>query len=228
MKFLITNDDGIDAPGLAALVEAAAAFGEAIVVAPDAAHSGCGHRVTTDAPIQIGERRPGWWAVSGTPADCTRIGLWQIARDADWVLSGINAGGNLGVDLYMSGTVAAVREGALIGRPGIAFSNYRRQGGAFEWQRSKRYAAAALQTILKEQPGPQEFWNVNLPDLSGVAAEPDFRNCPPATGHLPIHFEQHEGGLRYRGSYHDRPRCPGDDVDVCFSGHVAISRLSVW
>ena len=97
-----------------------------VVVAPDRAHSGCGHRVTSDDPISVEERSPGRWSISGTPADCVRVGLWSIAPDADWILSGINLGANLGVDVFMSGTVAAVREGALLGCRGIAFSHYRR------------------------------------------------------------------------------------------------------
>src|SRR5437764_14701467 len=127
MKLLLTNDDGIDAPGLAALLAAARPLGEPVLVAPLAAHSGCSHRVTTDGPIRV-EHRPAGFAVEGTPADCVRVALHDIVRDAAWVLSGINAGGNLGADVYISGTVAAVREAVLHGYPGVAVSQYRKRG----------------------------------------------------------------------------------------------------
>src|SRR5436190_11792649 len=100
MRFLVTNDDGIDAPGLRALCDAAGQVGEVIVVAPTAALSGCSHRVTTSQPLRLlrhGEQR---FAVDGTPADCVRVALHQLVHERIWILSGINAGGNLGADVY--------------------------------------------------------------------------------------------------------------------------------
>src|SRR5262249_7116594 len=113
MKLLLTNDDGIEAPGLRALADAAAALGASVAVAPRHAHSGCGHRVTTDAPIRLIPHGPDWYALDGTPADCVRVGLHSVVPEADWVLAGLNEGGNLGVDVHHSGTVAAVREAVL-------------------------------------------------------------------------------------------------------------------
>ena len=120
MRFLLTNDDGIDAPGLQALYDAASQLGEVTVAAPTLVHSGCGHRVTTDAPFAVEEMGTGRFAVAGTPADCVRVALHDLAPRVDWVLSGVNAGGNLGADVYHSGTVAAVREAVLHGVPGVA------------------------------------------------------------------------------------------------------------
>src|SRR5262245_53768028 len=130
MKLLLTNDDGIDAPGLRALLAAAQPLGEPVVVAPARAHSGCSHRVTTDGPFRVAAR-PDGFAVEGTPADCVRVALHDVAPDIAWVLSGINAGGNLGADVYHSGTVAAVREAVLHGLPGVALSQYRKRGMEF-------------------------------------------------------------------------------------------------
>ena len=118
MRILLTNDDGIDAPGLEALRQAAAPLGEVVLVAPLDTLSGCSHRVTTDHPVRVHERGPGRYAIDGTPADCARVGLYGLARDAAWVLSGVNAGGNLGADVWHSGTVAAAREAVLHGWPG--------------------------------------------------------------------------------------------------------------
>ena len=93
MTIILTNDDGIDAPGIRALSKALG--GEGIIVAPKEPHSGCGHRVTTHQPIHLDKRSLTEYAVDGTPADCTRIAVKHINKDTKWVLSGINAGGNL-------------------------------------------------------------------------------------------------------------------------------------
>lgn len=240
MKFLITNDDGVDAPGIAALAEAAGRFGEVVVVAPEEAHSGCGHRVTTDRPLQLREHSRRWWAVDGTPADCTRVGLREVAPDCDWVLSGVNAGANLGVDIFMSGTVAAAREAVLLGYPGIALSYYRAAGGTFDWSYATELTARVIERAVEIPFETGCFWNVNLPDLSIVAADqtgdssmpepgiPELVHCPAGRGHLPVDYINDDGRLTYQGVYHNRPRETGDDVEVCFCGNVAVSCLSVW
>src|SRR5262249_1922567 len=138
---LLTNDDGIDAPGIQALLEAAKGLGQPVVVAPIEAHSGCSHRVTTDEPIRVQQRSSTSYAVAGTPADCVRLALHSIAPQAAWVLAGINAGGNLGADVHISGTVAAVREAVLHGWPGIAVSQYRKRDLPFVWTRSAAWVA---------------------------------------------------------------------------------------
>lgn len=228
MRFLITNDDGVDAPGIAALARAASQLGEVVVVAPQDAHSGCGHRVTSDGAISVREREAGWWVVGGTPADCTRIGVQELVSDCDWVLAGVNAGANLGVDVFMSGTVAAVREAALLGKPGLAFSCYRSAGGSFDWAFAERTAHRILGRVLDDTTPEGHFWNANLPDLRGHDRTPELIDCPIGKRHLPMHFESEAGRYHYRGVYHDRPRDEGDDIDVCFSGDVAVTRMSVW
>ena len=110
MKLIVTNDDGIDAEGLQTLVHLASRWGEVVVVAPAEPQSGIGHQLTTDRPIRVDKLTEERYRVWGTPADCSRLALNCLASDGDWVLSGINHGGNLGVDVYESGTVAAARE----------------------------------------------------------------------------------------------------------------------
>ncbi|MEO7723415.1 MAG: 5'/3'-nucleotidase SurE, partial [Chthoniobacterales bacterium] len=95
MKFLVTNDDGIDAPGLAALVSAARTVGEPVVVAPAGPQSGVSHAVTWREGVRIEPRGELRFAIHGTPADCTRLGLLHVVPDAKWILSGINHGANL-------------------------------------------------------------------------------------------------------------------------------------
>jgi hypothetical protein len=107
MRVLVSNDDGVDAEGLAALRMAAKSIGRPFIVAPQECHSGGGHRVTTHGPIHLSQRAEACYAIDGTPADCVRVALDRLARKTDWILAGINHGGNLGADLYMSGTAAA-------------------------------------------------------------------------------------------------------------------------
>lgn len=227
MKLLLTNDDGIDAPGLLALHRAATELGDVAVVAPTDAHSGCSHRVTTEEPLHFERRRPGWIAVAGTPADCVRVGLHGVAGGVDWVLSGINAGGNLGADVWHSGTVAAVREAVLHGWPGIALSQYRRKSVEFDWDNATRWATPLLRELLRREWRPGTFWNVNLPHLEPGAPEPEVVICPLDSGPLPLSFLEEEGRLRYSGDYHGRRRVPGADVDVCFGGRIAVTLITL-
>jgi 5'-nucleotidase len=227
MKLLVTNDDGIDAPGLAALAEVAAAHGSLIWVAPHEHLSGCGHRVTTDGPIRLIKKNDARWAIDGTPADCVRVALAKLAPDVAWVLAGINHGGNLGADVYHSGTVAAVREAALHGKPAIAFSHYRKRGADIDWQRAQRWMAQVLAELLREPWTPGVYWNVNLPQLLPGAADPNVVHCPLEVGPLPLSFRQVEDALHYDGNYHQRPRVAGSDVDACFAGNISVTKLKI-
>jgi 5'-nucleotidase len=228
MKFLLTNDDGVDADGLESLRLAAADFGTCTVVAPHQPHSGCSHRISDIGPIRLERRAAGHYALHGTPADCTRIGLTQIAPDCEWVLSGVNAGGNLGSDVFMSGTVAAVREAALCGRKGIAFSHYRRARDlAWDWGRCVEWTRRVLRRLQDQPLRPGEFWNVNFPQVPRDAGEPEIVFCPVDVAHFELRYEAVDDSFVYRGCYHERRRTPGHDVDVCFGGRIAVSRMTV-
>jgi 5'-nucleotidase len=227
MRFLLTNDDGIDAPGLQALADAAATRGRIVTVAPCSHLSGCGHRVTTGSPIRLTTRGEERWAIDGTPADCVRVALARLAPDVDWVLSGLNEGGNLGADVYHSGTVAAAREAALHGRRSIAFSQYRKRGYALDWPRMVSWMQRVLSDLLHRPIEPGMFWNVNLPHLRPEEPEPKTVFCPLEGGPLPLGFRDEEDCLHYCGNYHERQRRPGSDVDVCFAGDIAITELVV-
>lgn len=227
MHFLVTNDDGIDAPGLAALEQALVELGESLVLAPDECHSGCSHKATTDRPLELTPLGGNRHRLDGTPTDCTRVGLTHLFSRADWVMAGINDGGNLGADVYLSGTVAAVREGVLLGKPGIAVSQYRRRGIIPDWQRAARWTAATLK-VLFDRPLPAgAFWNVNLPCLDGDVEMPELVFCPLDPNPLPVSFRFEDNRLRYAGNYHQRLRKAGSDVDVCFSGRIAVSQISL-
>jgi 5'-nucleotidase len=228
LRILLTNDDGIDAPGLAALAEAAAPLGELTWLAPDCHLSGCGHRVTTDQPLRLARRTDRRWALNGTPADCVRVALAHVVPEVDWVLSGLNHGGNLGADVFHSGTVAAVREAALHGRPGIALSQYRKRDLELDWGRSSRWVRDVLKLLLERPRRLGTFWNVNLPHLPPAAPDPEIVFCPLEAGPLPLAFRAEGDALHYAGNYHERQRQPGSDVDVCFSGSIAVTQLALY
>lgn len=213
------------APGLEALQSAAARFGQTVVVAPQEHASGCSHQVTTHRPLKLTELRTGWHMLDGSPADCARLGCVQVAPDADWVLSGVNQGGNLGADVYVSGTVAAAREACLLGKRAIAISQYHRQG-PIDWQLASQWTEHVLELLLGRPIEPATFWNVNLPHLeAGQIAVPECVFCRLDSNPLPVRYEVLDGKYHYRGRYHERARTSGQDVEVCFSGRIAITQM---
>lgn len=228
MKLLITNDDGIDADGLEALASAARKVGEPVVVAPVSPQSGVSHAVTWHEGVRIEPRGEDRFAIHGTPADCTRLGLLRLVPEAKWVLSGINHGGNLGADVYYSGTVAAVREAVLHGWPGIAVSQYRRTGVGFDWKRAANWIGPILAEILARPIERGVFYNINLPILPADAEVPEVVWCPLDPNPLPLNYRHEEkSGLFYAGDYNLRPRAPGADVAVCFGGKIAVTEVKM-
>jgi 5'-nucleotidase len=228
MKLLLTNDDGIDAPGLAALAEAAQHLGEIVTVAPVECHSGCGHRVTTDEDFTVTTHEQSRLAVAGTPADCVRVALHTVSPEPDWVLAGINAGANLGADVWVSGTVAAVREAVLHGKRGIALSQYRRRDREFDWRRTTAWAVELLRDLMARPLEPGSFWNVNFPHLEPTAAMPPVVMCPLNRHPLPLSYRREGDRLRYNGNYHERRRDHGSDVAVCFEGQIAVTLIRLF
>ena len=227
MKLLLTNDDGYDAPGLQALLKAAEGLGDCVVVAPRQPLSGCSHQVTTHEPLQLEGRGPSRYSLTGTPADCVRIGLRQLAPDAGCVLSGINQGGNLGADVFYSGTVAAVREGVLQGVPGIAVSQYCKKDRPIDWTRAIRWVQPLLQELLQAPWSAGTFWNINLPHLEPGRPDPRTVCCPLDLSPLPVTFREEAEGFLYAGNYHQRRYASGTDVEVCFRGEIAVTRVGL-
>lgn len=233
MNILISNDDGWDAAGIVALKEIASSFGSCTIVAPETEQSGISHQVTLFRPLHLFEKAEDVWSVEGTPADCVRVALTQLDMTFDLVLSGINIGGNLGSDIYVSGTVAAAREAALFGLPAIAMSQHMlRFGEAFDWNWSKQIASRLLQHCINKGLKKRELININLPDFSAATSLPEFEivdPCPldPAPRLAVFESESKENGrlLKPVGKYNDRSRSPGHDVATCFSKQVPVTRL---
>jgi 5'-nucleotidase len=223
MLLLLTNDDGIEAPGIRALWRAAEPLGRCRIIAPSGPISGCGHQTTTHQPIVIDRRAGDAWAIGGTPVDCVRLALHTLAPKPDWVLSGINAGGNLGTDVYHSGTVAAVREAAIRGHRGIAISHYIARGRPIDWDRAAAWAAGVLARLMAMPCDRGTFWNVNLPHPAPGGPDPEVVFCPLDPSPLPLDYRYEGTEANYSGDYQARARRAGSDVEVCFGGSIAVT-----
>jgi len=166
-KILVTNDDGIQAPGLRALAEALQAVGEVTVVAPEHEQSAVGHAITLHQPLRVrllDAAGGGWWAVQGTPADCVGLGIRKLIEDGpDLVVAGINRGANLGEDVLYSGTVSAATEAVILGVPAFAVSNV--SFTSDDYRAAAAFATDLAGRLLRHPLPPPTFLNVNVPDL---------------------------------------------------------------
>lgn len=166
MNILVSNDDGIDAPGLAALEAALAPLGTVWTVAPEKEQSAQSHALTMHKPLRAipaGERR---WGVSGTPADCVYLALHHLINEpVDIVVSGINRGANLGSDVHYSGTVAAAREGCLAGIRAVAVSLDRDPTVAPHWETAAQLARQVVAEVAQRTLDPLVYLNLNVPDV---------------------------------------------------------------
>lgn len=228
----LTNDDGINAPGIQALHQAVTSLHSDLakrigIVAPDRHLSGCSHQINRGGPLTVEQQAEHRYAIGGTPADCSRV-AHHLYPQLGWLLSGINNGGNLGADIYVSGTVAAAREATLLRIPAIAISHYKARDKAIDWQVASQRAARVL-TILMERPlAPGQFWNINLPSVGPTQPEPDIVFCPVCTQPLPTPCSLEAGKFQYLGDYQNRQKDAGADVDICFSGNISVSQISLW
>lgn len=183
MRFLVTNDDGIRAPGLAKLAEVAAKYGEVYVAAPSEQCSAMSHRITISGEIRIEEvsdfaapcERA--FSIGGTPADCVKVAVEYLMEEKpDYVLSGINQGYNAGMDIAYSGTVAAAMEALMKGIPAIAVSKARDDDfGLVDARLSE-----ILGELLDKPAGAGKIWNVNFPGGHSMDCKGVRWDCAPA------------------------------------------------
>jgi len=168
LRILVTNDDGIHAPGLLALKQELAKIGEVDAIAPDRPRSAAGHAITLHKPLRVrrvtlADGSTGW-ASNGTPSDCVVLGISDVlGHPPDMVVSGINAGPNLGEDLTYSGTVSAAMEGTIYGLPSLAISVT--DWEAQDYSVAARFAARLVQAVQAHDLPDQTFLNVNVPAL---------------------------------------------------------------
>lgn len=172
MNILISNDDGVFAPGLIALAQALRPLGEVTVVAPESERSGFSSALTLDRPLRPIQVENGFWAVNGTPADCVYLamnGLFQ--KQFDLVVSGINSGANLGDDVLYSGTVGAAFEGRLMKQPALAVSlagpKVREYTQARDYWQAARWVHDFIAAGVPALP-PRHIYNINIPDIDQI------------------------------------------------------------
>jgi 5'-nucleotidase len=168
-RILVSNDDGHQSDGLRALATAMEELGEVFVVAPEAEQSASSHAISIHRPLRLRKVRERFYAVDGTPTDCSWLGIHHVMRDCrpNLMVSGINHGPNLADDVTYSGTIAAAMEASIIGVPAIAFSLA--GWGVFDFAPAARFARALAAAALANPLPPNLLLNVNVPP--GV--EPD-------------------------------------------------------
>jgi 5'-nucleotidase len=176
MRILVTNDDGIGAEGLRALVRRLSRSHDIVVVAPEVEQSACSHGLSLHRPLRLKPLKPGWWSVDGTPADCVNLAVRGLlkSRQPDLVVSGINLGPNLGTDVLYSGTVAGAIEGAVLGIPSIAVSLVAGNGEKPRFGPASAFAAMLVGRVGRHGLPPDTCLNVNVPLY---AAGPPFGAC---------------------------------------------------
>jgi 5'-nucleotidase len=164
--FLVTNDDGVHAPGIKALADVARKFGDVVVVAPHIERSACSQAISISLPLRLECIGEGVYAVEGTPADCVMLAVSKILGvKPDWVLSGINRGANLGYDTLYSGTVGAALESAIKGIPALAVSCHGPNGSPLFYDTAAHVVETILQFRDELMPAPQGVLNLNVPSI---------------------------------------------------------------
>lgn len=165
-RILISNDDGIESHGIKALEKIARDLTDDVwVVAPEQEQSGASHSLTTRRPLRMREVARQRYMVDGTPTDCVLIAVKRLLRDRppDLVLSGINAGSNIGEDLTYSGTVAAAMEATLLGIPAMALSQEYRDGQGLPWETGDAFAPEVIRRLLRLPWPDSTLFNINFP-----------------------------------------------------------------
>jgi len=233
VQILLTNDDGIYAPGLAAMERVLRPLGDVCVVAPATEQSGVGHAITFLTPLTCkeifdGERHRGW-AVDGSPADCVKLGVFELSpRRPDLIVSGINGGLNAGINVLYSGTVAAAIEGAFFGIRSIAVS--------LEFDEHANYEAAAelaihvIQHLVQTPPQTAHLFNLNIP-TQGVKRGAALKIVPMGLARWGEHFEKRtdpKGRPYYWATGNPSPEPSGrvTDLEALRDGFLTLTPLS--
>lgn len=231
-RLLLSNDDGVHAPGLKVLETIARKLSKTICVcAPELEQSGAGHSLTLRRPLRLRKLKPNRFCVDGTPTDAVLLALKKLreAQGTDLVLSGVNAGGNLGEDVTYSGTVAAAMEGALVGVPAIALSQERSTGRPIHWRTAEAFGAEVIAKLYGLGLSSNILININFPDLP-----PDAVKGVKVTrqGRRKIGDQVEERidlrGERYYwvGSLRNEPDGQtGSDLEAVADGYIAVTPL---
>lgn len=235
MRILLTNDDGVYAPGLQALRKELQKLGEVVVTAPASEESGVGHSITLLNPLVVQEvlddqQKPMGWAVEGKPADCVKLALLELLPEKpNLIVSGLNAGSNAGINILYSGTVAAAIEGAFFKITSIAVSLEYTKPKPLDFPQAAHTARKVIEQIIAQRPEDGSLFNVNIPSLDrgpikGVRVAP--QNVRP-------HQESYDRRTDPRGrvyfwnnpEYECPDPHPDTDVIALADGYVTVTPL---
>ena len=232
-RILLTNDDGIDAPGLAVLEEIAAELAREVwVVAPEHDQSGQSHAISLHHALRVVERGERRFGITGTPGDCAAMGICHLMKDAppQLMLSGVNRGLNLGMETVFSGTVGGAMTGMMLGVPAIALSQAFTDRDNVPWDTSRTLGAQVVRDLLAIGWSKNACLNVNFPACPAAEAGPDHAGAPRRG-----HGRRHACGTRTdpRGmTYHwlnfhrgDRQQGPESDYDAMRAGNIVVTPL---
>lgn len=230
MRILISNDDGVTAPGLAALYGALADYAECVVVAPEQDKSGASSSLTLDRPLHPHTLANGFISINGTPTDCVHLAIHGLLeQQPDMVVSGINLGANLGDDVLYSGTVAAALEGRFLDRPSFAFSLVSRQ--VDNLPTAAFFARKLLEAHASLDLPPRTVLNVNIPNLplAKIRGIQLTRLGHRARAAAPVRVVDPRGKAGYwiaaAGDVEDGG--PGTDFHAVMQGYVSITPLQL-
>ena len=243
MRILITNDDGINAPGRAVLTEIATAIagpgGEVWTVAPAFEQSGVGHCISYTRPMMIAELSPRRFAAEGSPADCVLAAFYDVLEGAkpDLVLSGVNRGNNSAENVLYSGTIGAAMEAALQGVPAIALSQFFGPANtdlADPFEAARQHGIATVRALLDHGIWTQDdyrvFYNVNFPpqpaaDTRGLRVAPQGFRRDTAFGVEPHQSPSGRKFLWIKGGAQQTPTLPGSDAAVNLAGFISVTPM---
>lgn len=230
MNILLTNDDGIEAPGIRALAEVLAELGEVTVVAPKGQCSATGHSINLFRPMKIEERKPGWYAVHGMPTDCVQFGVKGLfgKERPDLLVSGINQGPNLADDITYSGTVSAALEGVLLGVPSFAISlaDYL----AEDYYPAARVARRVAEEMVFRGFPPRTYLNVNVPPGVNGQAPLSLTRLGQRIYSAEIQLETTEDGHRtfcIDGGKISHVDIEGSDCNAVAEGRISVTPLGL-
>ncbi len=233
MNILLTNDDGIYSPGISALKKVLKPFGPVTVVAPDVQKSGVGHAITFSHPLRIREvyldSELFGYGIDGSPADCVKLGVREVMKEKPSLLvSGINMGANVGINVLYSGTVAAAIEGALLGIPSVAIS-LELSEESYDIKEAASVAQEMIGHIIKRKLPKGTLLNINIPfvpkkDIKGIAVTRQY------SGDFDEYFDKRTDprGVAYywlAGTGWPEVKVDGTDTNALKDGYISITPL---
>ncbi|NLJ72256.1 MAG: 5'/3'-nucleotidase SurE [Syntrophomonadaceae bacterium] len=234
MRILLTNDDGIHARGIQALVAELSKIAEIYMVAPDRERSATGHSITVFEPIKATQTNFAGvakaWIVGGTPVDCVKLAMSKLVKDIDLVVSGINHGPNLGTDVLYSGTVSAAAEGVIMGAPAIAVSldSY---DADMEFNFAAKFTRTVVETVMQHEIDKSTLININIP-FNRKERIKGIRVTKLGVRNYDNLFEERydpRGNTYYwlGGGVRDEKQEAGSDVEAVQDGYISITPINL-